>query len=192
MFESHLQFILETAIQISVFQCTRRTHTKWWVWLRALWRVAWLALNQAGRCLGAQQEPVIITCEWLPVSLGSKTEASETSDEHREVGMLTATEVLVCFGLLLITVWHGGKATSSVKPLSGQLAGGDTYCSPVWLPSGRTWALKTGVHSASTPAQTQGCMIKASRKSSKNGERSKKEILTSQHSQINISGILIH
>lgn len=73
--------------------------------------------------------------------------------------MSTATEVLVCFGLLLITGWHGGKAavsaaTSSVKTLSGQLAGGDTYCSLVWLPSGRTSALKTGVHSPSTPAYT--------------------------------------
>lgn len=48
------------------------------------------------------------------------------SDEHRELGMLTATEVLVCFGLLLITTWHSGKAyvpaaTSLVKTLSGQL-----------------------------------------------------------------------
>lgn len=146
------------AFQISIFQRTPGTHH--WVWLGALWRVAWLALNQAGRCLGAQRGPVIITCEWLPVSLCSKTEASETLDEHREAGMLTATQALVCFGLLLITVWHGGKAsvstaTSSVKTLSGQLAGRDTYCSLVWLPSGRTWALKTGAHSPSTPAYTR-------------------------------------
>lgn len=147
---------------------------------RGLWRVAWLALNQAGRCLGTQRGPVIITCEWLPVLLGSKTEASETLDEHREVGMLTATEVLVCFGLLLITVWHGGKASvsaanSSVKTLAGQLAGRHTYCSLVWLPSGRTWALKTGVHSPSTPAYTYTRIHDQKVQGSKNRERSKQK-----------------
>lgn len=84
----------------------------------------------------------------------------QMSTEGGGGGALTATEVLVCFGLLLITVWDGGKAsvsaaTSSVKTLSGQLAGRDTHCSLVWLPSGRNGALKTGVHSPGTPACTE-------------------------------------
>lgn len=36
---------------------TQRPQTKQWAWLRAWWRLAWLALNQAGRWSGAQWRP---------------------------------------------------------------------------------------------------------------------------------------
>ncbi len=50
----------------------------------------------------------IITCEWLPLSC---TSPNGGVGELRQVrrGGLTATEVHVCFGLLLITVRHAAK-----------------------------------------------------------------------------------
>lgn len=141
----------------------------WRRWLGAWRRLAWLA-----RLQGLSRGPGIIKC-FLPHS-GRKTKASEASDEHRELGMLTATEVLLCFGLLLITVWHSGKAAVSAaasgETLPGQLVGGGTHSCLVWLPSGRTWALKTGVHSPGTPACTRTHHHKFQR--SKKGGRSKK------------------
>lgn len=148
--------------------CRRRSITKCWL-LGAWRRLAWLAPLQ-----GLSRGPVIIKC-FLSHS-GIKTKASEASDEHRERGMLTATEVLLCFGLLLITVWHSGKAPVSAAAsggtLPGQQVGGGTHSCLVWLPSGRTWALKTGVHSPGTPACTRIQDHKFQR--SKKGGRSKK------------------
>lgn len=134
-----------------MLQSTRRTSTKCW-WLGAWRRLAWLA-----RLQGLSRGPGIIKC-FLSHS-GIKTKASEASGEHRELGMLTATEVLLCFGLLLITVWNSGKAPVSAAASGGtqpgQLVDRGTHSCRVWLPSGRTWALKTGAHSPGTPACTR-------------------------------------
>lgn len=143
---------------------TQRPQTKQWAWLRALWRLAWLALNQAGRWLGAQWRPshhyVWVASSLLLLSKRRRWRA-QTSAERG----LTATEVHVCFGLLLITVRQAAKPLccghfisqthSCSSDLPERRTGGATHCSLVWLPSGRTWVLRTGGHSPGTPAHTR-------------------------------------
>lgn len=48
-----------TALRVQTHNCkhTHRPQTKQWAWLGAWWRLAWLALNQAGRWSGAQRRP---------------------------------------------------------------------------------------------------------------------------------------
>lgn len=130
--------------------CTHRPQTSRWAWLEVLWRLAWLALDQAGKCLRAQRRP-------------GHHHVWVVSSRSFRVAELRHARVHVCFGLLLITVQQGGKAcvsaaTSSLKThscasdLLGCLAGDSTHCSLVWLPSGRTSALRTGDRSPGTPA----------------------------------------
>lgn len=70
----------------------------------------WLSTRLAGG-QGLSGGPGIITCEQLPL----QTKALESSDKHGEWGP-TATEVHVCFGLLLITEQHSAKPLS-LQPL---------------------------------------------------------------------------
>lgn len=54
---------------------------------------------------GLSRGPGIITCKWLRLSCSSPKESiKEPTTMETEVLVVTATEVLVCFGLLLITV----------------------------------------------------------------------------------------
>lgn len=161
MFRPNSGFVL-VSVQVSVWVCWEYKHNcrhphrdqiKYWYWLRTGWRLAWLALDQDSRWLGAQRR-ARHHYEWA------------ASSPNKGVGELRqawrgAPDCHWGACLLWLVINYGicnhfiSQRHSCSSDLPGRWTSWATHCSLVWLPSGRTWALRTGAHSPGTPAWTR-------------------------------------